>query len=210
MTTNSLPTHHGFPVLPDIFPWILAACLWWTALLPAAAESDIDTKTDTATTTEANAISFLSDPVNGYWIFPDLHTGFNASVSMFTSIGTGGHHAGDTAFGQSFAFAWTDKLGKSRWSYALAAQTSSVRWNAGQWAQASLCGSLQYSLSEKVSLIVSGYRQLLHPDHRHYGLYNHTWWGLPDRYWEGAVRFKVNDNCTIQVSAGTGSMQGNY
>lgn len=199
-----------FPALPDNAPWILMAFLWWATLFPAIAEDNIDIKTDSTTSIKTSTFTFLNDPFNGYWIFPDLHTGFNASVSMFTSIGIGGHHAGNTAFGQSFAFAWTDKLDKSKWSYALAAHTSSVHWNARQWVQASLSGSVQYSLNEKVSLIFSAYQQIFHPTNKYYGLYRNTWWDIPDRYWEGAVKFKVNDNCTIQVSAGTGKMQGNH
>ena len=66
-------------------------------------------------------------------------------------------------------------------------------------------------LTERESqLIFSAYQQIFHPTNKYYGLYRNTWWGIPDRYWEGAVKFKVNDNCTIQVSAGTGKIQGNH
>lgn len=160
--------------------------------------------------TDSLKVDSLNKPVTPYyivspswygydWSFFPLHQGINASLSLSATIGFGSHHLSGVGFGRQVDFIYASPIAKQL-SYTVGMNTSQMDWGGFHYNQAGIGGSLNYAVNDKVSLSLSGYKDLVHPQSLLPQQYLH-----PDKYLEGAVNMKFTPYFFLQVSFGTSS-----
>lgn len=139
-------------------------------------------------------------PIYGSWrgyesaLYP-VHQGLNASLSLSATMGLGGNTPSGVGFGRDVNMVYASQAGKL--VYTLGANTSQLDWGGWHYNQAGIGGTLNYIVSDKVSLGLTGYKELVHPDRLGYPCFRR------DNYIGGAVNMKFTDNIFLQVSIGT-------
>ena len=190
-------------------------CLLFCTLFQPFCRAENKEKATTSTSTETKAplpvgsdsaiVIYPSIPSWEYFNYSPWHEGFNASLSMFASIGIGKHSPKGAGFGKDISLAYVKPLG-NRWAYALATNINTMKWGSRQWNQASIGGELSYALSDRVSFSLTGYKELVRPNtfppfYRSLNAFRDNY----DSYFGGAVNLKFNENFFMQVSFGTGT-----
>lgn len=131
-----------------------------------------------------------------YNFFP-IHQGFNTLLSLDATIGLGSHHPSGVGFGRHVNFIYASPV-KNQLSYTLAMNTSQMDWSGYHYNQAGVGGSLNYTVNDKISLSLSGYKDFIHPQQNLFRQYPQL-----NNYIGGAVNMKFADNVFLQVSFGT-------
>ena len=147
-------------------------------------------------------------PIWEYFNFTPLHTGLNASLSLFSTIGLGHGSPRGAGFGKDISLAYVRPLG-SRWCYTLATDMHNLKWGGFQWNQMIVGGELNYACNDRLSFSVFGCKELVHPLRTMPSLYYYTnpFMVNHDNYVGGAINMKFNDNIFLQVSFGTGAIK---
>ncbi len=147
-------------------------------------------------------------PTWEYCNYSPLHTGFNASLSMFASVGLGSHSPRGVGFGKNISFAYAKPFDK-RWTYVLAANANNMKWGGYQWNQMTLGGELNYAHSNNLSFSLVGYKEMVHPNTLipYYSNFSHPFMPNMDSYVGGAINMKFSDNFFMQFSIGTGTLR---
>ncbi|HAE24973.1 MAG TPA: hypothetical protein DCG33_06505 [Prevotellaceae bacterium] len=173
-----------------------------------AQDSIRDEGISTMAFTGDSTLFYSALPTWEHFTLSPLHAGFNASLSMFASIGLGHHSPNGVGFGKSISFAYAKPLEK-RWTYIVAANANSMKWGSINWNQLTLGGELNYAYNDRLSFSVVGYKELVHPNAFLPCYYNYAnpFMLNHDSYVGGAVNMKFNDNFFMQVSFGTGTIK---
>ena len=159
---------------------------------------------DTLATQDTRFSFYPSVPSWEYFNYTPWHEGFNASLSLFASMGTGSHRPKGVGFGKDISLAYVKPFG-NRWAYALATNVNTLDWGSFQWRQASIGGEVTYAVNDMLSFSVTGYKELVHPNtflpyYRSLNAFRESY----DSHFGGAVNLKFSENFFMQVSFGTG------
>ena len=175
---------------------------------PDAQDSTRNERFSTIAFTSDSTLIYSALPTWESFTLSPLHTGLNASLSMFASVGLGHHSPSGVGFGKSVSFAYAKQFEK-RWTYVVATNANTLKWGGINWNQLTLGGELSYAYSDRLSFSIVGYKELVHPNSLMPCYYNltHPFMLNHDSYVGGAVNMKFNDNFFMQVSFGTGTIK---
>ncbi len=130
-----------------------------------------------------------------------LHEGFNAQLSMSLTAAFGHNAPSGVGFGQGAAFAYAMPLSK-KFAAAVGLYATNMDWGAWHQTDGGVAATLQYRLSDAVSLYAYGAKTFL-PEHKRragYGWFYPYYLMNPDNRIGAMAEIKIGNKAMIQVS----------
>ena len=178
--------------------WILLPLLllWAAGLRSQTTEPSPEVAADSVSLSAplSNAFPYWCGPDMGLWM---LHPGLNTQLSLSATVGTGHGSPSGVGFGRSLGMVYASQP-SSPLFYTLGVHTSQLSWGGRHLNEAALLGSVGYQLSDKVSLSLEGYKEMVHPTSRPLRESIHR-----EHYLGGALNMKFTDNVFVTISLGT-------